>query len=320
MIITGAAGFIGSAFITKLNDEGYNDLVLVDDFSRQEREINYEGKKFSLKLHREELTSFIAANHRHVQYVFHLGARMDASAQGEALLNVLNFEYSRKLWNACVEFGLPLVYASSVATYGAGERGYRDAADKLDLLKPENAYGRSKHAFDLWASRQTLKPFQWVGLKIFSAYGPNEIHKGKLASVVYQLYRQVQERGYVELFKSYKQDFADGEQVRDHVYVKDICEVLYFFMHNRKISGIFNVGTGEGRSFLDVARSVFSACDKPEDIRFIDMPQSLSDGYQYFQQAPISNLREAGFSGEFHTLEEGVNDYLQQYLIPGKRL
>ncbi|EOR94442.1 ADP-L-glycero-D-manno-heptose-6-epimerase [Arcticibacter svalbardensis MN12-7] len=318
IVITGAAGFISSCLVQKLNDEGFYDLVLVDDFSSAEQNKNFEGKRFSHQVDRKDFIQWIRANHIHTQFIFHLGARTDTTEFDYALLNELNLEYSKEVWNACVEFGLPLVYASSAATYGLGEQGYEDDERTLDTLKPLNPYGESKNYFDIWALKQPRAPYFWAGMKFFNVYGPNEYHKGRMASVILHTFNQIKATGEMKLFQSHNPKFKDGEQMRDFVYVKDVINVLYFFMHHRKDSGIYNLGTGKARTFLDLATNTFKALNKEPEISFIPTPEDIRDKYQYFTEAPMHKLLAIGYNNPFHTLEEGVSDYVQNYLVSGK--
>lgn len=318
IIITGAAGFIGSCLIQKLNDEGYNDLVLVDDFSRPEQNKNFEGKRFSKQVERDEFPEWLRQNQLHVQFVFHIGARTDTTEFDYDLLNRLNLDYSKEIWNICVEFGLPLVYASSAATYGLGEVGYEDDESKIDQLKPLNPYGDSKNDFDKWALAQERKPYFWAGLKFFNVYGPNEYHKGRMASVIFHTYNQILKTGAMKLFQSHRADVKDGEQKRDFVYVKDVVEVLYFLMHHRKDSGIYNLGSGQARTFLDLASNTFIALGKEPNISFVPTPEDIRDKYQYFTEAKMDKLKSIGYHKPFHTLEEGIEDYVKNYLVGGK--
>ncbi|WP_423146406.1 ADP-glyceromanno-heptose 6-epimerase [Rubrolithibacter danxiaensis] len=320
IIITGAAGFIGSCLVQKLNDEGYNDLILVDDFSSAEQNKNFEGKKYTLTVDREQFPDWLRKNQLHVQFIYHLGARTDTTEFDRELLNKLNLEYSKGIWNLCVEFGFPLVYASSAATYGLGEHGYEDDEEKINQLKPLNPYGESKNDFDIWAMQQERKPYFWAGLKFFNVYGPNEYHKGRMASVIFHTYRQIKETGQMKLFKSHRPDFKDGEQMRDFVYVKDVVEVMYFLMHHRKDSGIYNLGSGKARTFLDLASNTFKALGLQPNIVFVPTPEDIRDKYQYFTEASMEKLHKIGYSKPFHSLEEGVEDYVKNYLVPGKYL
>ncbi len=320
IVITGAAGFIGSCLVGKLNAEGYTDLVIVDDFSATEKLGNLEGKKYSKKVHRDEFPSWLNENQRFVQFVFHIGARTDTTEFDKAIFDKLNLNYSKTIWNICVEFGLPLVYASSAATYGLGEHGYLDSHEIIPSLKPLNPYGDSKNDFDKWALEQERKPYFWAGLKFFNVYGPNEYHKGRMASVIFHTYKQVKEKGSVNLFRSHKTEYKDGEQLRDFVYVKDVCEVCFFLLHHRKDSGIYNLGSGKARTFLDLATNTFKAMEAEPKITFIDTPADIRDKYQYFTEADMRKLISIGYSKPFHTLEEGIRDYVRNYLAGNKYL
>jgi ADP-L-glycero-D-manno-heptose 6-epimerase len=317
IIITGAAGFIGSCLVEKLNSEGYFDLVLVDDFSDDQQNKNFEGKRFSKQVERGEFIEWLKENHLHVQFVFHLGARTDTTEFDYELLNRLNLEYTKEVWNTCNEFGLPLVYASSAATYGLGEHGYDDDESTLEKLKPLNPYGDSKNDFDIWAVKQPRKPFFWAGLKFFNVYGPNEYHKGRMASVIFHTYNQIMKSGEMKLFQSHNPDFKDGEQMRDFVYVKDVVDVMYFLMHHRKDSGIYNLGSGKARTFLDLAKNTFKALGKEPNIAFIPTPEDIRDKYQYFTEAKMDKLTSIGYHKPFSSLEAGVEDYVKNYLSKG---
>jgi ADP-L-glycero-D-manno-heptose 6-epimerase len=320
IIITGAAGFIGSCLVQKLNDEGFYDLVLADDFSNETKNKNFEGKRYSKQVDRGVFPEWLRENHLHVQFVFHIGARTDTTEMDVNLFNQLNLDYTKSIWNICTEFGLPLVYASSAATYGLGEHGYDDDESKIPLLKPLNPYGDSKNEFDIWALKQEKKPYFWAGLKFFNVYGPNEYHKGRMASVIFHTFNQIKKTGAMKLFKSHNPEFKDGEQMRDFVYIKDVVNVLYFLMHHRKDSGIYNLGTGKARTFLDLATQTFHAMDTPVSISFVPTPEDIREKYQYFTEANMEKLRSIGYSLDFYSLEEGVEDYVKNYLIPGKYL
>ncbi len=320
IIITGAEGFIGSCLVAKLNQAGYNDLVLVDDFGMAIREENIVGKKFSQKVNRTDLEDWIANNHRLVEFVFHIGARTDTTESNEAILKELNLDYSKMLWNKCVQFGLPLVYASSAATYGNGEVGYDDDETKLDLLQPLNLYGKSKNDFDKWAIAQENKPYFWAGLKFFNVYGPNENHKGRMASVVFHAFNQISKTGSVKLFRSHNPKYKDGEQLRDFIYVNDITDVCMFLMHHRKNSGIYNLGSGKARTFKDLVSSIFTALNMQPNITYIDTPIDIRDKYQYFTEANMNKLLSIGYDKPFTSIEEGVFDYVKNYLTQNKRL
>lgn len=323
IIVTGAAGFIGSCLVRKLNDEGYHDIVLVDDFSSGEKEKNLAGKKYSTRIERDRFIGWLGENHRFVQFVFHIGARTDTTEFDYSVFERLNLQYSKDVWNACAQFGLPLVYASSAATYGSGELGYEDDHDLIPKLKPLNPYGESKNEFDKWVldrvsksgGKENTAPYFWAGLKFFNVYGPNEYHKGRMASVILHAFNQVSATGKMKLFRSHSPDFRDGEQLRDFVYVKDVVRVCYWLMHHRKDPGIYNLGTGTARTFLDLSRNVFSAMKREENIEFIDTPADIRDKYQYFTEAKMSKLNRIGYTHPFFTLEEGVGDYINGYLM-----
>ncbi|MCX7863059.1 MAG: ADP-glyceromanno-heptose 6-epimerase [Bacteroidales bacterium] len=317
IIITGAAGFIGSALVAKLNSEKYYDIALVDDFSREDKNKNLDNKKFSFKVHRDIFPEWLKLNHRWVEFIFHIGARTNTAEFNEQVFETLNINYSKQLWNLSVEYGIPFIYASSAATYGSGENGYSDDEAQIKYLQPLNPYGWSKQKFDMWVLEQKNKPYFWAGFKFFNVYGPNEYHKGRMASVVFHAFHQIQNEKKIKLFKSYKEHYGHGEQKRDFIYVKDVCDVLYFFMHHRKNSGIYNLGTGTARTFNDLAHAVFSSLSLPTNIEYIDMPQDIKNNYQYFTQADMNKLKSIGYHKEFTTLENGVNDYVQNYLLKG---
>ena len=318
IVITGAAGFIGSALTAFLNDAGYNDLVLVDDFSNVAKTPNLSDKKFNQKVHRDEFVKWLRNNHRLTQFVFHLGARTDTTENDYSLLSRMNFEYSRDVFSTCTEFGIPIVYASSAATYGDGALGFSDLDDNLSQkLMPLNPYGVSKNEMDKWVLQQNHKPGFWAGLKFFNVFGPNEYHKGRMASVMFHSYNQICKTGQVKLFKSHKEDFGDGMQKRDFIYVKDVCRVCYFFLQNRKNSGLYNLGTGEARTFLDLVNAVFSALGREVNVEFIDIPEDIRNTYQYFTEADMQKLCKAGYEGGFTKLEDAIDEYVRQYLVTG---
>lgn len=320
MIITGAAGFIGSCLIQRLNEENFNYIIAADDFSRPEKVNNLLQKKIQEQVDRKDLFSWLEKNHSLVEFIFHLGARTDTTEFNKEIFDELNLEYSKKIWNACVKYQIPLIYASSAATYGAGEYGYKDDEDLAEKLKPLNPYGESKNDFDKWALAQEEKPFFWAGLKFFNVYGPNEYHKGRMASVIFHAYNQIQSSGKMKLFKSHRSDFKDGEQMRDFVYVKDVTDVILHLMHQRKFSGIYNLGSGKARTFLDLVKGTFRAMGKQENIEFIDTPADIRDKYQYFTEAPMEKLIKTGYKKEFTPLEEGIREYVQEYLSNNKYL
>ncbi|MHA8086395.1 ADP-glyceromanno-heptose 6-epimerase [Aquirufa sp. Wall-65K1] len=315
IIVTGAAGFIGSCLIQKLNELNFNYIIAVDDFSFEEKNKNLFGKKIKEKVERTQFFSWLDSNFREVEFIFHIGARTDTTEFDKSIFDDLNVNYSKEIWNRCVEYQIPLVYASSAATYGLGELGYDDDESKIPGLKPLNPYGDSKNDFDIWALQQEKKPFFWAGLKFFNVYGPNEYHKGRMASVIWHAFRQINEKGSLNLFRSHRPDYGDGEQMRDFIYVKDLIDVCIFFMEHRKNSGIYNLGTGIARSFNDLGKATFAAMGKEAVINYIDTPLDIRDKYQYFTEANMDKLRQIGFTQPFHTLEDGVKDYVQNYLL-----
>ena len=317
IVITGAAGFIGSCLAADLDRAGNAGLVLVDEFSRKDKQKNLEGRRFAEKTGRDEIFSWLDKNHSRVTFVIHMGARTDTAEKDPLVFDKLNLGYSKRLWQLCSRYRLPLIYASSAATYGSGELGYSDDHSLITRLRPLNEYGISKHRFDIWALGQKQAPPFWAGLKFFNVYGPNEYHKGRMASAVLHLYRQITENGRVSLFRSHKKDVEDGQQKRDFVYIKDIASVCRFLMEKRPQSGIYNVGTGSARSFIDLALGTFQAAGKEPAISFTDTPASIRDNYQYYTCADISKLRSAGYKREFYSLENGVRDYVTNYLQKG---
>jgi ADP-L-glycero-D-manno-heptose 6-epimerase len=318
IIVTGAAGFIGSVMTGYLNQLGFSNLVIVDEFSRMDKLPNLEGKEFSHKIDRKDLFSWLKENDPVISFVFHLGARTDTTEFNYAIHEELNVVYSQDMWNYCTEKNIPLVYASSAATYGSGELGYKDDHELPFRLQPLNPYGVSKNEFDKWALEQEEQPPYWYGLKFFNVYGPNEYHKGRMASVIFHSFNQIRDNGFVKLFRSHRPDFKDGQQLRDFVYVMDVVKVCGWFMDHHAASGLYNLGTGTARSFEDLVKSTYSATDTEPDIRFIDMPEDIRDKYQYFTEADMSKLIDAGYSEPFYSLETGVDDYVRHYLSQQK--
>ena len=314
IVVTGAAGFIGSCLISKLNKENFNAIVAVDLFDNQEKNKNLTDKKILQKVNRNEFEEWLDQNQTEVEFIFHLGARTDTTEFDRKLLDELNTEYSKMVWKKCVAYQIPLVYASSAATYGIGDKGYEDNEEIIFDLKPLNPYGDSKNEFDKWAVKQEKKPFFWAGLKFFNVYGPNEYHKGRMASVVMHAFNQIKQTGGMKLFRSHNPDFKDGEQMRDFIYVKDVVNVCYWLMHHRKDNGLYNLGSGTARTFLDLVKAVFNALSIPENISFIDTPEDIRDKYQYFTEANMNKLKSIGYDKEFHSLEQGVKKYCQKYL------
>ena len=314
--ITGAAGFIGSVVTGALNDYGRQDLVLVDDFSKTEKKPNYENKRFHCLVDRKTFLDHLEESHQSFDFVIHLGARTDTTEFNYEVFQELNVDFTIKLWEICAKHQIPLIYASSAATYGMGELGYDDRHDIVPLLKPLNPYGKSKNEIDKFILSQEEQPPFWAGLKFFNVYGPNEFHKGNMASVILHAYRQIKETGKVKLFRSHNPKYQDGQQLRDFVYVKDIAKVILWLMKHQPENGLYNVGTGKARSFYDLADNTFKAMGLETNIEFIDTPINIRDKYQYFTQANMTKLRAAGYTEPFTGLEDGVKEYvsfLQDY-------
>ncbi len=318
IIITGAAGFIGSCLVARLNELGRYNLVLVDDFDRSDKERNWRTKGYIAKVDRDQFIPWLDRMHANVELVFHLGARTDTTEQDEELFDRLNLHYSQAVWQSCSQYAIPLIYASSAATYGDGNLGYDDDHGVIESLVPLNPYGRSKNDFDRWVMTQSTAPPNWYGLKFFNVYGPNEYHKGRMASVIFHTLRQINSTGGMKLFRSHRSDFADGEQSRDFIYVKDVAAVMLWLSEQRPASGLYNLGTGKARTFRDLASATFRAMGQEPNISFIDTPEDIRDTYQYFTEATMQKLVNAGYSDDFHSLESGIADYVQQYLADNK--
>jgi len=328
IIVTGAAGFISSCLVKELNQRGYNDIAVVDDFSRADKNKNLEGKVLLAKVPRMEFFSWAESFKKEIDFVFHLGARTDTTEFNKEIFDELNVNYSKKMWTFCTENKIPLVYASSAATYGLGEFGYDDNHEVVEKLKPLNPYGESKNEFDKWALRQlgfgsaqpavgSSPPF-WAGLKFFNVYGPNEYHKGRMASVIMHAFNQIKETGAMKLFASHNPNYENGGQLRDFIYVKDVISVCLYMMEKKPGSGLYNLGTGKARTFKDLANATFNAMDKPVNISYIDTPADIRDKYQYFTEAKMTKLIQSGYTKPFYSLEDGVTDYVKNYLSSHK--
>ncbi len=315
IVVTGAAGFISSCLVAELNQLGHQDIIVVDDFSREDKVNNLAGKSIVAKIPRTDFFAWAKDFSNEIDFIFHLGARTDTTEFDKAIFDELNVTYSQDMWNLCADNNIPLVYASSGATYGIGENGYSDSHDILDQLKPLNPYGDSKNEFDKWALKQEKAPPFWAGLKFFNVYGPNEYHKGRMASVIMHAFNQITASGGMKLFASHNPDYKDGEQLRDFVYVKDVVSVCTFLMQEKPNSGLYNLGTGTARTFVDLTKATFKAMGVEENISFVPTPEDIRDKYQYFTEADITKLKSAGYNKPFSSLEEGVNDYVKNYLI-----
>ena len=317
IVVTGAAGFIGSVLVGALNDEGRSDLILVDEFTREDKMKNLADKEFEKQIDRAEFINWFEANAENIEFIFHVGARTDTTEFDVEIFNRLNLNYTKDIWKICTENEIPMVYASSAATYGDGSLGYDDNHEIVEKLKPLNVYGESKNDFDKWALKQEKTPPSWYGLKFFNVYGPNEYHKGRMASVIMHAFKQINETGGMKLFRSHRPDYTDGGQLRDFVYVKDVVEVMLFLWEYEVDSGLYNLGTGTARPFLDLAKATFKAMGVEENISFVDTPEDIRDKYQYFTEANMKKLLDQGYGVPFYSLEEGVEDYVQNFLIPG---
>ncbi len=318
IVVTGAAGFIGSVMVEKLNNDGITDIIITDDFSNENKNKNLAEKKYIKKVHRDEFFQWFDINNADVDFVIHIGARTDTTEFDMDVLNVLNLDYTKQIWLRCTEYKIPLIYASSAATYGLGEHGYNDDHEVIYDLKPLNPYGISKNEFDKWALKQDVKPPFWAGLKFFNVYGPNEYHKNRMASVIFHAFNQISAAGKVKLFKSHNPNFKDGMQLRDFVYVMDVVEVIRFLMEKRTDSGLYNLGTGRARAFKDLALATFKAMDIEPVIEYVDTPADIRDKYQYFTEANMNKLRSIGYSKKFTSLEDGIRNYVREYLIGNK--
>lgn len=318
IVVTGAAGFIGSCLVSRLNQAGHLNIVVVDDFSKKEKDKNLEGKTILAKVGRDGFIKWLNDFGQEVDFIYHIGARTDTTEFDVEVFNKLNLNFSKEVWNACVNFSIPLVYASSAATYGLGEHGYNDDHNVIPKLTPLNPYGDSKNDFDLWVLQQKVFPPFWAGLKFFNVYGPNEFHKGRMASVIFHAFGQIGKTGGMKLFRSHNVDYSDGEQLRDFVYVKDVVEVCTYLMESRPDSGIYNLGSGVARTFLDLAKNTFKSMEVEQNISFIDTPEDIRDKYQYYTEANMQKLIDSGYDKGFTSLEDGVADYVKNHLIGQK--
>ncbi len=321
IVVTGGAGFIGSAVVWRLNQLGEDNIIIVDRLGQNEKWKNLVGLKYADIFHKENFIEMVLDDTVPflVEAVVHLGACSSTTQKDADYLLHNNFKYTQALAEYALEKGARFIYASSAATYGDGSNGYLDDESKLQELQPLNMYGYSKHIFDLWAQREGIAN-EIVGLKYFNVYGPNEYHKGDMRSVIHKAFGQIKGTGKVKLFKSYKPEYKDGEQKRDFIYVKDAVDITLHFLQDKNINGLFNAGTGRARSWVDLVTALFNAMELPVNIEFIDMPETLREKYQYFTEAKIDKLRNAGYNNPIASIEDGVKDYVQNYLMKGRGL
>lgn len=319
IVVTGGAGFIGSCIVRTLNDIGRDDIIIVDNIASTDKWMNMRNKKYIKYVHKSKFLDELPT-YNDVEAIIHMGAQSSTTERDFDYLWNNNFEYTKALWNYCVKKKISFIYASSAATYGDGELGFDDKMD-IDKLLPLNGYGYSKQLFDQWVKHQAKEfPKQYVGLKFFNVYGPNEYFKGSMASMIFHGYRQICESGTIKLFKSCHPDYKDGGQLRDFVYVKDICNVIVWMLGHKDVSGLFNVGTGRAQSFRELAEATFHALNKEPNIIYIDMPEHLKERYQYYTQADMEKLRSVGYEGAFSSLEEGCSDYVKEHLAKNYRI
>lgn len=319
IIVTGGAGFIGSCIVRTLNDMGIDDIIIVDHICETDKWMNMRNKNYTEYINRDEFLDRLPEFNGKVSHVIHMGACSATTERDFDFLYKNNYEYTKTLWKFCTENQISFIYASSAATYGDGSQGFNDE-DDIHNLRPLNGYGYSKQLFDIWAEKQVLTTKQHVGFKFFNVYGPNEYFKGSMASVIFHSFNKISATGEMGLFKSYKDGYEDGKQLRDFVYVKDICKVIKFMIEHQEINGLYNLGTGKCRTFYDLAAATFKAMGLEPNIKFVDMPESLRPKYQYYTQATMDKLRKAGYMDEFYTLEAGARDYVQNYLMKNKEV
>lgn len=315
IVVTGAAGFIGSAVVWELNRCGIENIIVSDKLGTEDKWRNLAKRKFYDWVNRDELIEKLENGEIKPDVIIHMGACSATTEKDGDFLIKNNYEYSKKLWEISARDNIKFIYASSAATYGLGETGYEDEESKISELKPLNKYGYSKQIFDVWALKQEKKPKLWAGLKFFNVYGPNEYHKGRMASVVLHAFNQAILEGEVKLFKSHRADYEDGGQLRDFVYIKDVVKVIKYFADGNGESGIYNLGTGKARSFYDLAMNTMKFAGKNPNIKYIDMPMDIRDKYQYFTEAVMDKLKKAGYENEFYSFEDGIKDYVQNYLM-----
>jgi len=318
ILLTGSEGFIGSCMLSYLNSKGRDDILLVDDFSRSDKSLNCKGKQFFDQINRAVLFDYLDKKKLDITAIIHLGARTNTTGTDWSVYRKLNLDYTCRLWNFAKEKDIPFLYASSAATYGNGIFGFDDMED-IHQYRPLNLYGKSKQDFDIWALNKDQQPSNWYGFKFFNVYGPNEYHKRRMASVIWHSFQQIKDTRKMNLFRSHREDFENGMQSRDFIYVKDVVATLYTFLEQLPENGIYNLGTGKARPFLDLAKGVFNALNVDENIHFIDTPIDIRGNYQYFTEASMAKTKAIlGKQFEFYSLEKGIDDYVCNYLLNKK--
>ena len=319
ILVTGAAGFIGSAFVWQLNEMGIEDIIVSDKLRTEEKWLNLAKRKYYDWVDKDKLFDYLETTAEKITAIIHMGACSATTEKDMDFLMENNYEYTKKLWDYSVKNDAVFIYASSAATYGDGELGYDDEIGLKghNALRPLNKYGYSKKIFDVWALKQEKTPKKWFGLKYFNVYGPQEYHKGRMASMVFHAFNQYNAEKEVKLFKSHKDGYKDGYQLRDFVYIKDVTNVMYFLMKEASApNGVYNLGTGGARAFYELAKSTVEAAGgDASKIKFVEMPEDLRGKYQYFTEAKMDKLKKAGYSKDFTALEDGVKDYVQNYLM-----
>ncbi len=321
ILVTGGAGFIGSAIVWRLNQLGENNIIIVDELGTNEKWKNLVGLDYYDFVDKMDFFELITTNHFEykIEAVIHMGANSSTTEKDADHLMWNNYEYTKQLALYCVRKNIRFIYASSAATYGDGNKGFNDYDSECLYLKPLNMYGYSKNLFDRFALKENLFN-RIVGIKYFNVYGPNEYHKGDMRSVVHKAFEQVRDKGFVKLFKSYNSDYKDGEQKRDFIYVKDAVDMTLFFLENRNNNGIYNVGSGVARTWKDLVTALFNAIEKPVNIEYIDMPETLREKYQYFTEARLDKIKKVGYTKPLMSLEEGITDYVKNYLLKDEYL